>query len=195
MQNRLKAYFRNNFQSGVLVFWLSLTWNYSFKNPCASLLTSSCGISHQSSCATNKHCASVFTQQCPKRTSRVAETKFHLKKRIKFCSHRKVLILMKLNSLQSSKIQTYHSTDQHGVCLVFKREKGSGQTQVWVWEKRSSPNKWGQQKQREESEFPSIPDISGILYILHSALHSYIFQCSTTGSCISVVSYCTKSFV
>lgn len=27
--------------------------------------------------------------------------------------------------------------------------------------------------------FPGIPDISGVLYILHSALQLYIFQCST----------------
>lgn len=132
---RMKAYFRNNLQSEMLVFQPSLIWNYSLLKNCHSFLTSHCGTSHDDSYDTNKYSPSVSTQQSPNGTSTVAETKSHLKK--KNCSHGKVPILMKY-FLQESKNQTYHSKVWPNVCSsrgrrVVERKQAS----VGLGEKKS----------------------------------------------------------
>lgn len=141
----------------------------------------------------NKHSPSVSTQQSPNGTSTVAETKFFIKKKLfpwKSSNFDEIFPARKQKPNLSFKGLTQ--------CLLFKREKGSGEeaSGCGFGRKEVLPINGGNKNRGKKVQIPR--HSRRIWYPLHPVLCTSVVHISVfhrRGSCISVGSCYMKSFV
>lgn len=190
IQNRMKAYFRSNLQSEVLVFWLLL--KLFFKKTVLPLYLHNEGTDIR---VLMKQTNILHLYLFSKWDLNSGWNKISFKKMSFVLIEKPQFWWNYIPCRKANPKPIIQGFDPKSVCFSRGRRVVE-RKQVWVWEKRSPTNKWGNESRGKKVQIPR--HSRHIWYPLHPVLCASVVHISVfhrRGSCISVVNYYTKSFV